>query len=182
VVSRTFPRVPAEAVTLLVAVATPLVAGGVAIVIHRQRLHHERREADLAIVRALLSRGGTLLRALDDDAHCWFLTLRPGAQVEVGKGRDLFAVFSRSQFAWRNYVAGELDVMFEAQDAVMVTANEIVSAAAELAAHWADWQESHPEAPMRSDAFRGAMGKMHRFVQAVPRWNEAATAVARARL
>jgi hypothetical protein len=40
---------------------TAVVAGGIALLIHRQRLRHEREEADLTLVRNLLAEGAGLV-------------------------------------------------------------------------------------------------------------------------
>jgi hypothetical protein len=49
--------VPSDLVTITAALASPVVAGVVAVVIHRQRLSHERQIADRNAAREALKEG-----------------------------------------------------------------------------------------------------------------------------
>ena len=59
---------PSDAVTIAVAVASPTVAAIVAVVIQRQRLAHERREADLVQLRQMFADGSRRVAELLDSA------------------------------------------------------------------------------------------------------------------
>jgi hypothetical protein len=92
---------------------TALVAGGIALLIHRQRLQHEREEADLTLVRSLLTEGtglmdrivraakGPLLCSDDPD----YLAYRQ-ALVDVAEGTGvyrlrLWVLFAEEHEVWQ---------------------------------------------------------------------------------
>lgn len=62
---------PSDAVTIAVAFTAPAAAGVVAVALHRQRLAHERRQDDLAVVREILARGAASGMELERAARDW---------------------------------------------------------------------------------------------------------------
>jgi hypothetical protein len=97
---------PSEAVTLVATIAAPSIAGVVAVVIHRQRLAHERREADRAALRGLLLDGSRRVFALLELGVVAPRRAAPGLGQrdallrELGEGTDWLMAFAGELRVW----------------------------------------------------------------------------------
>lgn len=157
---------PSDAVTITAAVAAPTVAGVVAVVIHRQRLAHERRQTDLAYVRELLAHGAERALTLERAVKPWLPFPGPTPTVEAEQALE------RAANEWRAYLAA-LQVVF-ADDTALVTTTRVVD---ELAT-WLARAVPHPD-PDRLPPLGEVARDAH---DGIGRWREAAREVAGAKL
>ena len=120
---------PSDAVTISVALAAPTAAAVGAVVIHRQRLQHERRQGDLAVVRELLARGAERGMELERATRDWiYAETQAGDPVESVESRAVNAACD----GWRTYTAN-LQVVFPDEHPVIVAAEAIESLAIHVA-------------------------------------------------
>jgi hypothetical protein len=113
---------PSDAVTITAALAAPTVAGLVAVVIHHQRLAHEREQADLAILRELLARGAEQGMQVESAAWEWF---REGiGQAEPRPTNPESAALDHADDEWRRFLAN-LQVLLPEGDPILVAAEQV---------------------------------------------------------
>jgi hypothetical protein len=109
-----------------VALAAPSLAADAAVVLHRQRLAHERRQAGVAVVRTLLARGAELGMELVRAGLAWLHAERPLSSLIPE--RDLrVADIDDAATAGRTYAAS-LQIIFDEGHAVLTAAGEVESA------------------------------------------------------
>jgi hypothetical protein len=152
---------------------TALVAGGIALLIHRQRLRHEREEADLTLVRNRLAEGAELADRIVQAARRHLLV--PGDPDYAAYRRDVGdSAENTGAYGMR------LRVLFVEGHEVMVAWAALVESAAVLtdtliAAAKTQQEEGRVDRTTVED-------EVERVDAAVRSWTAAATRVGRARL
>jgi hypothetical protein len=93
-------------------------------VIHRQRLVHERRQADLAAVRATLARGAEL----GNDLYVASIRWDPHHPVERAPAAADYAALAEAAVAWQTWNAS-LGLLFPKGHTVVRAANDVEASA-----------------------------------------------------
>jgi hypothetical protein len=117
---------PSDLVTITVALASPIVAGVVAVVVHRQRLSHERQLADRNAAREAMKDGATRAMKINE-----FAALVHIHQYDADKTHRLADALRDHIDAWYAFTCG-LYVLLSRHDALIGRADEVLAASGEL--------------------------------------------------
>jgi len=148
-----------DAVTIAVALASPTAAGVVAVVIHRQRLAHERRLSDMSVVRDILARtiaaGVDVERAATDWDNAYVSHV-------AREGPHLDAAINDAVAAWRANAA-TLAIVFPEGHPVLEAAKKVEGAVIELAWAVEEYHDRQGDASLvrtANDGLKPAVGDL----------------------
>lgn len=128
---------PSDAVTIVVAIASPTAAGAVAVLIHRQRLAHERELGDLAVVRDVLARAVAAGIEVEHAVVAWDNVYVSHVGSE---GPHLADAVDSAVAAWRSRAA-TLAIVLPAAHPVLNAADEVESAVVQLVYYVEDYHD-----------------------------------------
>jgi hypothetical protein len=165
---------PSDAVTITAALAAPTVAGVVAVIIHRQRLVHESRHADLIVVRELLARGAERGMQLERAMRTWLYAEPPDPDPAQLIRDRIPTELDQAADQWRIYAAS-LQVFFPESHPVLTAAGQVDSALVRLLMQGDRVEENHGD---RLDLRPHADDLSSKLVA----WRAAARDVARAKV
>jgi hypothetical protein len=162
---------PSDAVTIAVALASPTAAGVVAVLIHRERLAHERRLSDLSVSRDVLARAVAAGIKVERAAEDW-----DNAYVAHVRNEDphLAAAIAEAIAAWRAHAA-TLAIVFPKDHPVIDAADKVEMGVIEIAYYVEEYHDRG------RDAF-GVRSATTKLAEALDKLRAAARGVAQARL